>query len=1105
MVRKEISLKWNCRYNHLYRIVIAFILLLFISTQPFQMVKAFDKGDIPLQVHNAAPLFQDLLTLSISKDGTGTGTVTSSPIGIECGATCAYDFELNTLVTLTAASDTGSTFTGWSDAGCPGTDTCQVTMDVAKGVTATFTSIEYTLTVTSAHGTIAKNPDKTTYHYGEDVELTATASAGWAFKNWTGDATGTANPVMVHIDGDKTVTANYEEITYTISGNAGVGGATIGFTGGVSVTADGSGNYSITVPYNWIGTVTPSKTGYNFTPDHRDYSNVLADDPGEDYTAAAITYTISGNAGVGGATIGFTGEVSVTADGSGNYSITVPYNWIGTVTPSKTGYNFTPDHRDYSNVLADDPGEDYTAAAITYTISGNAGVGGAAIGFTGGVSVTADGSGNYSITVPYDWSGTVTPSKTGYSFTPDHRDYSKVLADDPGEDYTASLVTYLLTVNKSGTGTGTVTSSPIGIDCGVTCTHSYNLNTVVTLTAAPAAGSTFTGWSDAGCPGTGTCQVTMDAAKGVTATFTAIEYTLSINSAHGTVVKNPEKATYHYGEDVELTATAGAGWTFMNWTGDATGTVNPVTVHIDGNKTVTANYEAITFTISGNAELEGVTIAFDGSTPVLTDINGDYSITVPYNWSGTVTPALAGYTFTPAYRDYDGVLENKIDQNFTTSSITFTISGNAGIAGATISFTGGTPVTADGSGNYSITVPYNWTGTVTPSLAGYAFTPDHRSYTNVKADDPGENYTAAAITYTISGSAGVGGATISFTGGTPVTADGSGNYTFTVPYNWSGTVTPSKTEYTFSPLDRNYSNVKADQLNQDFTATKNKYLLTINKTGTGTGVVTSTPTGISCGADCTENFEYGTIVTLNATPTSSYHRFLGWSGGGCSGKGSCQVTISAAATVSAAFEISTFADVPFDYERWAYIEALWDNGLTAGCTTSGPLMYCPEQVMLREESAVFMLRAEYGTAYVPPVPTGSVFVDMIDTTYWSTKWAEGMWEEDMTAGCQYPATDPLKFCPWTQFTREQGSVFALSMKYGTSYVPPAASGTVFADMTDPTYWGTKWAEQAYADGLIPACGEDPGTLKPLFCPTNQMDRSWSAYIIVMAKGLTLPD
>jgi hypothetical protein len=503
--------------------------------------------------------------------------------------------------------------------------------------------------------------------------------------------------------------------------------------------------------------------------------------------------------------------------------------------------------------------------------------------------------------------------------------------------------------------------------------------------------------------------------------------------------------------------------------------------------------------------LEGVTISFDGGTPVLTDVNGDYSITVPYSWSGTVTPTLTGYTFTPANKTYTEVLADQTNQNFTTSSITFTISGNAGIGSATISFTGGTPVIADGSGNYSITVPYNWTGTVTPSKTGYAFTPDHRSYTNVMANDPAEDYIAAGITYTISGNAGVGGATISFTGGTPVTTDGSGNYSITVPYNWSGTVTPSKTEYTFTPDHNAYTDVQADQINQNYTATINKYLLTINKSGTGSGVVTSTPIGISCGSDCTENYDYGTIVTINAVPASNYHRFLGWSGGGCSGTGTCQVTIAVAASVTAEFEISTFADVPFDYERWGYIEALWDNGLTAGCTTSGPLMYCPEQVMLREESAVFMLRAEFGTSYVPPIPTGTLFVDMVDTAYWSTKWAEGMWAEDMTAGCQYPATDPLMFCPWTQFTREQGSVFALSMKYGTSYIPPAANGTVFADMTDPSYWGTKWAEKAYADGLIPACGEDPDTLKPLFCPTNQMDRSWSAYIIVVAKGLTLPD
>jgi Divergent InlB B-repeat domain len=74
-----------------------------------------------------------------------------------------------------------------------------------------------------------------------------------------------------------------------------------------------------------------------------------------------------------------------------------------------------------------------------------------------------------------------------------------------------------LTVTKLGSGSGTVTSSPSGIDCGATCVAAFSNGTTVTLTATPAAGSTFTGWSD--CSGTGTCTVTMDQDRAVTATF----------------------------------------------------------------------------------------------------------------------------------------------------------------------------------------------------------------------------------------------------------------------------------------------------------------------------------------------------------------------------------------------------------------------------------------------------------------------------------------------------------------------------------------------------------------------------------------------------------
>jgi endoglucanase len=77
---------------------------------------------------------------------------------------------------------------------------------------------------------------------------------------------------------------------------------------------------------------------------------------------------------------------------------------------------------------------------------------------------------------------------------------------------------YTLTVTRAGSGHGTVTSSPRGIICGTLCSATYINDTVVTLTATPATGSTFAGWSGA-CTGTGTCSVTMGAAKSVTATF----------------------------------------------------------------------------------------------------------------------------------------------------------------------------------------------------------------------------------------------------------------------------------------------------------------------------------------------------------------------------------------------------------------------------------------------------------------------------------------------------------------------------------------------------------------------------------------------------------
>jgi uncharacterized repeat protein (TIGR02543 family) len=117
-------------------------------------------------------------------------------------------------------------------------------------------------------------------------------------------------------------------------------------------------------------------------------------------------------------------------------------------------------------------------------------------------------------TVPSGWNLTGATCSDGSR--PDNVDLSA------GETVTCTFTNtkqVTLTVNRTGTGNGTVTSNPAGINCGADCTETYNGNTVVALTATPAAGSSFAGWSG-DCSGTDpTTSVTMNANKTCTATF----------------------------------------------------------------------------------------------------------------------------------------------------------------------------------------------------------------------------------------------------------------------------------------------------------------------------------------------------------------------------------------------------------------------------------------------------------------------------------------------------------------------------------------------------------------------------------------------------------
>lgn len=163
-----------------------------------------------------------------------------------------------------------------------------------------------------------------------------------------------------------------------------------------------------------------------------------------------------------------------------------------------------------------------------------------------------------------------------------------------------------LTVSLAGSGAGTVSSSPEGIDCGATCSHAFAKGTSVTLTAKPGADSTFIGWSGGGCSGTLACEVTMSAAASVTATFektpTPTNHELTVKfagSGNGSVadgdgsISCPPSCSHAYvdGTKVTLSATPAPGSTFAGWSGNACSGTGSCQVTLGADRTVTARFE----------------------------------------------------------------------------------------------------------------------------------------------------------------------------------------------------------------------------------------------------------------------------------------------------------------------------------------------------------------------------------------------------------------------------------------------------------------------------------------------------------------------------------
>ena len=147
--------------------------------------------------------------------------------------------------------------------------------------------------------------------------------------------------------------------------------------------------------------------------------------------------------------------------------------------------------------------------------------------------------------------------------------------------------------------------------------------------------------------------------------------------------------------------------------------------------------------------------------------------------------------------------------------------GSSPLPGVVMSGLVGNPVT-DSNGAYDVTVAAGWSGTVTPTLAGYTFDPAFRTYSVLPDDQLAQDYSATQITFTVSGTVAVGatglaGVTMAGLPHSPVT-DVSGYYADAVPYGWSGTVTPTHSYYAFDPASRAYANVTSDQTGRNYSA-----------------------------------------------------------------------------------------------------------------------------------------------------------------------------------------------------------------------------------------------------------------------------------------------
>jgi len=381
----------------------------------------------------------------------------------------------------------------------------------------------------------------------------------------------------------------------TLSSSPIAGGTTVGaglFAQGatVTVTATPASGYSFV---NWTdsasGVIASVSPGYQFVmAGNRALVAHFSLIP-----PAQFAVILSSNPAAGGTTFGsgaYNTGTSVTVIESPNPGYTFA-NWTenGNIISTSSSYQFiiTANRTLVANFTA------IPALQFAVFLSSSPSVGGTTTGagsFTTGTSVTIGATPNAGYTfVNWTEGATVISTSSSYTFV--------VTAN---RTLVANFVnnTYTLTLSANPVGGGSVLKTPNQAI--------YNSGTLVTASTTANAGYTFVNWTE-GVNIVSTNAVytfLLNANRVLVANYILNDYTLTVTTfpaVGGSVVKNPNQGTYTSGTSVILTATANSGYVFSSWSGDATGSVNPLTIVMNSNKNITANFTAVPVIIIGTA------------------------------------------------------------------------------------------------------------------------------------------------------------------------------------------------------------------------------------------------------------------------------------------------------------------------------------------------------------------------------------------------------------------------------------------------------------------------------------------------------------------------